>query len=60
MISRKCRSQRFQCVITDPKKKRILDLLPTRNLDKLKECFMTCDDRNNVEIVVMNMSSLFK
>lgn len=52
--------QRFQCILTDPKKKKILDLLPARNSDKLKQYFMSCDDRNNVKVVVMDMSSLFK
>lgn len=52
--------QRFQCILTDPKKKKILDLLPARNSEKLKEYFMSCQDRNNVKVVVMDMSSLFK
>jgi len=51
---------KFQCILTDPKKKKILDLLPDRNSEKLKEYFMSCKDRNNVEVVVMDMSSLFK
>jgi transposase len=52
--------EKFQCIVTDPKKKRILDLLPVRNSDNLKEYFMSFEDRNNVKVVVMDMSSLFK
>jgi hypothetical protein len=29
--------QRFQCIITDPKKKKALDLRPARNSNNLKE-----------------------
>jgi len=52
--------QKFQCILTDPKKKKILDLLPARNSEQLKEYFMSFKDRNNVNVVVMDMSSLFK
>ncbi|MBK5252897.1 MAG: hypothetical protein JJE03_00245 [Peptostreptococcaceae bacterium] len=42
--------QRFQCIITNPRKKRMLDLLLARNSDKLKEYFMSCEDSNTLKL----------
>ena len=52
--------EKFQCVLTNPKKKEILDILPNRKTDDLGKYFQGFKDRNNVKYVVMDMSPLFK
>lgn len=52
--------QKYQCILTDPKHHRLLDLMPERNTDKLLEYFQGYSDRNNVEYVVMDLSNMFR
>ena len=52
--------EKFQCVLTNPKKKMLLDIMPSRNSTELGRYFLEFKDRNNVQIVVMDMSSLFR
>lgn len=51
---------KFQCILTDPDKKKVLDILPRRNLDDLCGYFTSFKDRKSVEYIVMDMSSLFR
>lgn len=52
---------KFQCIISDPKKKKMLDILPTRNSEDLHAYFtsFSMEERLKVEYVVMDMSTLF-
>ena len=52
--------QKFQCIITDPKNKEVLDILPTRKSEDLYRYFADCPQRKNVRYVVMDLSPLFK
>jgi len=52
--------RKFQCILTDPQKKQVLDILPERTMESLSAYFSTFSDRNNVRYVVMDMSSLFR
>jgi transposase len=52
--------ERFQCILTDVANKVVLDVLPQRNLEKLKHYFLSFKDRDRVKVVVMDMSSLFR
>lgn len=53
---------KFQCILTNPKKKKVLDILKSRKADDLYAYFSSFDQntRNNVKYVVMDMSNLFK
>lgn len=51
---------KFQCILTDPDKRNVLDILPKRNLDDLCRYFLEFKDRSNVKFVVMDMSPLFR
>ena len=52
--------EKFQTIITNPRKRKVLDILPSRKLDDLCAYFLKFKDRNNVKYVVMDMSSSFK
>lgn len=52
--------EKFQCIITDPKRKRVLDILPERKAESLYEYFGSFSNREDVKLVVMDMSTLFR
>ncbi|MDD4390821.1 MAG: ISL3 family transposase [Eubacteriales bacterium] len=52
--------EKFQCILTDPKHRKVLDILPRRRLDDLCQYFSQYNNRKDVKYVVMDMSSLFK
>ena len=52
--------EKFQCILTDPKNKVVLDILPTRKSEHLYGYFSGFRNRKDVECVVMDMSNLFK
>ncbi|MGF6376945.1 transposase, partial [Clostridiales Family XIII bacterium PM5-7] len=52
--------EKFQCILTDPQKKQVLDILPSRKADSLYAYFSGFSNRRQVELVVMDMSSLFR
>ena len=52
--------EKFQCILTDPQKKVVLDILPTRKSEHLYGYFSQFNNRKEVECVVMDMSSLFR
>lgn len=52
--------RKFQCILTDPKKHKVLDILPERTIESLSGYFTGFTDRKNVKYVVMDMSSLFR
>lgn len=52
--------EKFQCILTDPKHRKILDLLPSRKAEDLSHYFTGFKDWRNVDYVVMDMSNLFR
>lgn len=55
-----CGGEKFQCILTNPKKKQILDIMPSRNSEDLYRYFSGFKQRNHVKYVVMDLSPLFK
>lgn len=51
---------KYQCILTDPKKKQVLDVLPSRRQDELCRYFGQFKGRSQVRYVVMDLSSLFR
>ena len=53
---------KFQCIITDPQKKKILDILPNRNSEDIYNYLTNTDikERLKVKYVIMDMSSQFR
>lgn len=47
---------KFQCILTDPVKKKVVDILPTRYREQLYEYLKSFPDRNRVQYVVMDMN----
>ncbi len=52
--------RKFQCILTNPKEKKVLDILPSRKSDDLYKYFASFTNRNNVKYIVMDLSTLFK
>lgn len=52
--------EKYQTIITNPKKREVLDILPNRKKDDLYHHFSKIQNKNNVEIVVMDMSNHFR
>ena len=52
--------EKFQCILTNPKKKQVIDILPDRKSESLYEYFSTFDNTDKVKYVVMDMSNLFR
>lgn len=52
--------EKFQCILTNPKKHKVLDILPSRKAENLYEYFSTFETRREVKYVVMDMSPLFR
>ena len=52
--------RKFQCILTNPRKQEVLDILPERTIEGLSAYFSTFKDRNKVKYVVMDMSNLFR
>lgn len=53
---------KFQCILTNPKKRRLLDILESRSLESLCSYFNQFDkgQKNSVKYVVMDMSGEFR
>lgn len=53
---------KFQCILTDPVRKRVLDILPSRKSETLLAYFLQypLEQRKRVEYLVMDMSHLFR
>lgn len=52
--------EKFNCILTNPSKREILDIMPKRQSEDLYKYFSTFSNRNEVKIVTMDMSILFK
>lgn len=47
--------QKYQVIITNPKNKKVLDILPNRQKTQLFDYFRKFDNRNSVKLVIMDM-----
>lgn len=52
--------EKFQCILTNPKKRMLLDIISSRKSDELGRYFLDFKDRNNVQFIVMDLSPLFR
>lgn len=52
--------EKFQCILTDPENRKVLDILPNRKSEDLYRYFSQFKDRNNVKYVVMDMSGPYR
>lgn len=54
--------EKYQCILTNPHKKEVIDILPKRSVDSLCKYFADfhIDTRKQVKYVVMDMSVVFK
>lgn len=51
--------ERFQCIVTDPLNRRVLDILPSRNVETVQDYLRTFTNREDVRYVVMDMNKGF-
>lgn len=52
--------EKFQCIITDPENKKVLDILPNRKSEDLYGYFLKYNDRSNVKYIVIDMSGPYR
>ncbi len=52
--------QRFQCIVTDPLRHRVFDILPDRTLSTIQDYLLTFPNRDEVKYVVMDMNRGFR
>jgi transposase len=52
--------EKFQCILTDPEHKKVLDILPNRKSEDLTGYFLKYKDRKNVQNVVIDMSGPYR
>ena len=54
--------EKFQCILTNPSKRIVIDILPKRSVDSLCAYFagFQLNNRKQVKYVVMDMSAVFK
>ena len=52
--------EKFQCILTDPEHKKVVDILPNRKSEDLYRYFLKFDDRHTVKYVVIDMSGPYR
>jgi transposase len=52
--------EKFQCIVTDPEHKKVLDILPNRRIEDLSGYFLKYKNRKKVEYVVIDMSGPYR
>lgn len=52
--------EKFQCIITDPENKKVLDILPNRKIEDLTGYFLSFKDRKKVQYFVIDMSGPYR
>ncbi len=52
--------EKFQCIVTDPEHKKVLDILPNRRTEDLSGYFLKYKDRKKVQYVVIDMSGPYR
>lgn len=52
--------EKFQCIVTDPENKRVIDILPNRKTEDMAGYFLGYKDRKAVQYVVIDMSGPYR
>ena len=52
--------RKFQCILTDCKNRKVLDVLPEKSVESLIVYFSTFSNRSDVKYIVMDMSTVFR
>jgi len=52
--------EKFQCILTDPENKKVLDILPSRKSEDLYRYFSKYKDRYNVKYAVIDMNGPYR
>ncbi|MDP4093722.1 MAG: ISL3 family transposase [Bacillota bacterium] len=52
--------EKFQCIVTDPENKRVLDILPNRKTEDLSGYFLKYKERKKVQYFVIDMSGPYR
>ena len=52
--------EKFQCILTDPRYKKVLDILPDRKSETLYGYFSSFNNRSEVKYVIIDMSNSFR
>jgi len=52
--------EKFQCILTDPENKKVLDILPNRKTEDLYRYFTKFKNRQSVKYVVIDMSGPYR
>ncbi len=52
--------EKFQCIVTDPENRKVLDILPNRRTEDLTGYFLKYKDRKKVQYFVIDMSGPYK
>ena len=52
--------ERFQCIVTDPLNRRVLDILPKRTVESMQDYLRSFPNRSEVRYVVMDMNRGFR
>lgn len=51
--------EKFQCIVTDPMKRRLFDILPARNVETIQDYLLRFPNRMQVKVAVMDMNRGF-
>jgi len=54
--------EKFQCILTDPRERKVLDIIASRKSEPLSKYFSeySKEERSQVKYIIMDMSSLFR
>lgn len=52
--------EKFQCILADPKNRRIVDILPTRRHEMIRHYLLGYNNRKDVRFVVMDMTGGYR
>ena len=52
--------ERFQCIVTDPLNRHVLDILPKRTVESIQDYLRSFPDRDKVKYAVMDMNRGFR
>lgn len=52
--------EKFQCIVTDPEHRKVIDILPNRKTEDMAKYFLGYKDRKVVQHVVIDMSGPFR
>lgn len=52
--------EKFQCILADPKNRRVVDILPTRKHEMIRHYLLKYNNRKDVRFVVMDMTGGYR